>query len=88
MKILICLSVGLLSLFCLVLLIFHIKSRKPIISLLKHMAMGVAALIAVNCLARFTGVHIPVNWWSALSASVFGLPAVCGMLVLQMIFMI
>ncbi len=69
----------------LLVLFFCFKSGKPIKNLLIAALCGIAALIAVNLTARFTGVHIPVNPFSVGSSALFGIPAVCGMVIMGMI---
>ena len=67
------------------LLIFHIKSHRPLRSLLLNALLAIAAIIAVNLTRKFTGVHIPLNWWTVGGSSIFGIPAVCGVIILQII---
>ncbi len=74
-----------LSLCAFILLIFHIKSHRPLRSIILNALLGIAAVIIVNLTQSFTGVHIPVNWWTVGGSSIFGIPAVCGVIILQMI---
>lgn len=85
MNIILIAAVAVLSVFSLALLVFHIKSRRPIRSILLNAALGIAALAVINLTARFSGVHIPINWFSVGGSSIFGLPAVLSLLILQMI---
>lgn len=64
---------------------FCIGSRKPFRYLLINFALGIAALIAVNLSARFTGIRIPVNPYSVSTGAVLGIPGVCGLLILRLI---
>lgn len=66
-------------------LFFCLKSGKPIKNLLLSAICGIAAIIAVNLTTRFSGVHIPVNPYSVVSSSIFGIPAVCGMVIMGML---
>ncbi len=70
----------------LVLLIFAAKTGKPFKSLLLNAFIGIAAMAVIDLTAKFTGVHIPVNWWTVTGSAVFGIPAVCGFLILPIIF--
>ncbi len=85
MKILCCAAIAVLSVFALALLVFHIRSRRPLRSILLNAALGIGALIAINVTSRFTGVHIPINWYSVGGSGIFGLPAVLTLLILQLI---
>ena len=85
MKILCCAAIAVLSVFALALLVFHIRSRRPLRSILLNAALGIGALIAINVTSRFTGVHIPINWYSVGVSGIFGLPAVLTLLILQLI---
>lgn len=78
-------AITLLGLTAFCILIFAIKSGKPIRSLFINALLGIAALLAVNLTARFTGVHIPVNQWTAAGSAIYGIPAVCGFVLLDMI---
>ncbi len=71
--------------FALVILVFHIRSRRPLRSILLNAALGISALVAVNLLTRFTGVHIPVNPYSVGGAAIFGIPAPLALIILQTI---
>lgn len=77
------LAVAGLSLF--IILIFAIISTKPIKTLIINACLGLAALALVDLISKFTGVYIHLNEWSIGASSVFGIPAVCGFVLLQMI---
>ena len=64
---------------------FCIGSRKPFKYIFINFLIGAAALAAVNLTARFTGIRIPINPYSACAGSVFSLPGVCGLLFLRLI---
>lgn len=85
MNIILIAAIAVLSVFTLALLVFHIRSRRPLRSILLNAALGIAALIIINLTSRFTGVHIPINWFSVGGSGIFGLPAVFTLLILQMI---
>ena len=63
----------------------HIKTLKPLRSFLLHAALGLGFMTVFNLLSSFTGLKIPVNVYSVLSGAVFGVPAVCGILILNLI---
>ena len=74
-----------LSLCAFVLLILHIKSHKMIKSILLNAFLGFAAIAAINLTQKFTGVHIPLNWYTIGGSGVLGLPCVCGIILTQII---
>lgn len=86
MEVLKYLCIGVLALGGAAILLFCIKSGKPFKYLLLNAIAGVAALAVINLTARFSGVHISVNEWTAAGSAIYGLPAVCGFLFLPMIF--
>lgn len=85
MKIFIIALISVLSVTALTLLIFHIKTLKPFRSILLHAGIGLTLLISLNLLTRFTGIRIPINPISIISAATLGAPAVCGYLILNLI---
>lgn len=72
-----------LSVCAFVLLILHIKSHKMIKSIFLNAMLGFAAIAVINLTQKFTGVHIPLNWYTVGGSGVFGLPCVCGIILLQ-----
>ena len=85
MRVLSVLTVITVCIFFLVILVFHIRSRRPLRSILLHAALGILSIVAVNLTTRFTGVHIPVNPYSAGGAAIFGIPATVALIILQML---
>ena len=85
MKILGIAVASLSGVFALLLLFLHIKSRRPVRSEAINTALGIAALFTVNLTARFSGVYIPVNIYTLPGAALFGIPAVCVFVIIQMI---
>lgn len=85
MKIYLICAASVLGVLSLILLILHIKTLKPLRSILLHALLGFAALAVINLTARYTGVKIPVNLYSVIGSGVFGIPAVCGFLILNLI---
>lgn len=65
-----------------------VKSEKGATSFLLSAVQGIAALFAVNLTGMITGVTIAVNWYTAISYIVLGLPGVIGTLVLNMLYKI
>ena len=79
-------GIALAVLFGLVLLIFAFKSGKPLRILLLNALLGISMLILINLTTRFTGVHIPINRWTAGFSAGFGIPAVGLFVMLPLIF--
>lgn len=76
-----------LSVTAFMLLVFFIRSRKPVKSLILNAFSGISALILINLTTKFTGIHIPVNWWSVITASGLGIPGIIGLILAQVIFL-
>ena len=65
---------------------FAFFSRRFFKIILINALLGVASLIVIRAISTFTGVSLEVNPWTLTSASAFGMPAICGMLMLNLIF--
>ncbi len=74
-----------LSLCAFILLILHIKSHKMIKSIFLNALLGFLAIIVINLTQKFTGVSVPVNWWTVGGGGIFGLPCICGIILAQII---
>ncbi len=85
MKALGILAIVWLSICALALLILHIKSHKFLKSIFINACLGFAAVAAINFTQKFTGVNVPLNWWTVGGSGVFGLPCVCGIILAQII---
>ena len=85
MKIILIISVVLLSATSLILLAMHIGTLKPFKSICVHAAIGIGLLVLINLLSRYTGIRIPVNIYSVILSGVLGAPAVCGILILNLL---
>lgn len=68
-----------------ILLILHIKSHKITKSLFFNALLGISAVILINITRKFTGVHIPINWWTLGGGGIFGIPCVCAVVLAQII---
>ena len=79
--------ISVLSVFALGILFFYIKSRRPFKSAAINALIGLSAVAIVNLTWRFTGVHIPLNIYTVPSSAVFGIPAVCALIIFQTIIM-
>lgn len=75
----------LLSIFFLTILLFAIKSRNFFKTLLFNAFLGMCVLAIIDLTGKFTGIFIPINEYSVAGSGTFGIPAVCGFLILQII---
>ncbi len=76
----------LLAVAFLAMLVPACKSRKPFRLLLLNGLAGITALAVIDLTAKFTGMYLPVNPWTAAGSALYGMPAVGGFLVLQILF--
>ena len=74
-----------LSVFALCILFFAIKSHKLFKTLLFNAFLGISILAIINLTAKFTGMYIPLNWYSVSGCAAFGIPAVILFLIMQII---
>ena len=74
-----------LSICAFVLLILHIKSHKFIKSVFANALLGFGAVVIINATQKYTGVFVPLNWWTVTSSGVLGIPGVCGIILAQII---
>ncbi len=79
-------TLGLLIIVSLVIFVFAVKSGKTFKALFLNSFSGGAALALINLTTVFTGVSIPLNLFTALGSLLYGIPSVCGFLILPLIF--
>lgn len=75
----------LLLIYCLVYLFFLFKLKNPFKNFVLNVIIGISALLLIYLIRRFTGVFIPINQWTVLSSAIGGLPAICGILIIQIL---
>lgn len=63
-----------------------LKPIKFMVKLLINSVIGGLALIALNFLGEYVGIHIGVNPVTAIAVGVLGVPAVAGLLLLQIFY--
>ena len=73
------------SVFFLAVLFFMIKSHKFFKTLIFNAFLGLCDLAIIDLTSKLTGLYIPLNWYSAGGTAVFGIPAVCLLLILQIL---
>lgn len=75
-----------LSLSAFIILLLSFYSGKAIKRIVLNGIFGFLTLLIINLTSKFTGVYIPINWYSIVGIGVFSIPAVIGLLVLNVIF--
>ena len=86
MKIIAFTFISLIILFFVIKFCFAMRGGKAILRIILHAALGFAVLALINLTSFLSGVHIPLNGWSAGITALFGVPAVCGQLLFQLLF--
>ena len=74
-----------LAICALVLLVLHIKSHKLIRSILANAFLGFVSIAVINITQKFTGVFIPLNWYTVIGGGTLGLPGICGIILAQIL---
>lgn len=68
-------------------LIFAILSRKPFKTLFLNGLFGILILFGLYFCKKFISVYIPLNQYTVIGTTVFGVPAVIGFLLFNLIFL-
>lgn len=75
-----------LGITVLLILFFALKSRKFFKTLFFNAFLGITALAVIDITSKFSGVYIPVNYYTVGASGVLGLPGVFGFLISNFIF--
>ncbi len=78
-------AVCLLAIGAIAIFICAVKGGKPLKALALNAFARAAVFALINLTTHFTGVHIPLNQWTAAGAVCYGVPAVCAFLLLPLI---
>lgn len=78
-------AICILSLGFVIIFLMAVYFGKPVKKLLVNALLGFTVMTIINITKKFTGVYIPVNWVSVLGVGVFSIPAVIGLLLLNLI---
>ena len=73
--------------YILLLLAFSIRTKNLILSIFINALSGVILMIFINILKDYLGFNIPVNECSVIASSLFGLPGVIAILLINIIFL-
>ncbi len=83
------LGVVLLSLaviYLLVLSVVFYRQGRFVKAMLITAASGIAAMLIVNLISRFTGVRLPYNPWTVGVGALMGLPGIIALMLINLFF--
>lgn len=66
--------------------VFSVRGKKPVKTLFLNSALGIIITFLIHFTYKFTGVNIPINQYTVLGATLYGITAVCGFLIMPIIF--
>ncbi len=75
-----------LGLAALTIIIFSLKSGKPFRTLLFNAFISLCIMTIINLTEKYSGAYIPVNVFTVSGVAALGIPAICGFLILNVIF--
>ncbi len=75
----------LLSVSTFVILILSFKTKKALKFLLLNAILGLAILFGLLLTKKFFGVSLPINEYTVIGSGIFGIPAVVGFILLNLI---
>ncbi len=84
-KIFLCIYVVIYFIF---LLIFYFKTKKPFKNFFIFSVISLSLLFIVNLTEKFTGIYIPINYFTAGTAVFCGMPGIIAVVILRAIFML
>jgi len=70
----------------LIIIYFAIKSKKFLRTLFLNAFLGIIAIIIINLTKKYSGVHIPMNYYTLGTGSILSIPGVIGILICNFIF--
>lgn len=65
---------------------YHLKTSHPIKNIVLNILISWVAWGVINNITFLTGIYIPLNLYSLITCSVYGLPGISGMIALSVIF--
>ncbi len=69
-----------------VILIFASRTKKALSVLLFNSILGLAVFFGLYFTKKYTGITLAVNQFTIIGSALFGMPAVCGFLLLNLLF--
>ncbi len=79
------LVLSLLSITALVILFLSAKAKKVLKFLILNSFIGISVFAILYFTKKYTGLNLGLNEYTLVGSSVFGIPAVIGLLVLNLI---
>lgn len=73
---------------CLIIIVSAFKTKRLFSCIFLSALQGIAAIFAVNASGLITGLHLPLNGYTIASSVIGGTPAVIGMVVMEIIFLL
>lgn len=87
MEVLKYLILGLLGITAFAIFIIAIKSKKPLKFLFFNSLVGIGILFVLYFTKKYTGTYLPINQYTLIGSAVFGIPAIIGFLILNILLM-
>ena len=72
--------------FGIIMLYFYLKMKHPVKNLLLNTLICWAVWGVVNNTTFLTGFYIPLNWYTFIGCSAYGIPGMVGFITLSTIF--
>ena len=76
---------GIIIITLITVLIFALVSRRFFKTILFNSLLGLCAIVLINLTSKFTGVHIPLNYYTVFGGASLGIAGVIGVLILNLI---
>lgn len=77
---------GILLITAVTILFFSMISRKFFKTIFLNAILGLITIVIINLSSKFTGVYIPLNYYTVLGGISLGIPSIIGFLILSIIF--
>lgn len=75
----------LILVFGLIIILFSVFNKKPLRTLIFNAFLGLGIHIIINLTSYFTNIYIPLNLYTVVGTSVFGIPAIFCFLILNLL---
>ena len=75
----------LILLFGFIIILFSVFNKKPLRTLIFNAFLGVGLLAIINLTSFFTKIYIPLNLYTLVGTTAFGIPAVFCFLILNLL---
>lgn len=79
-------TIILLAVSVLIILVFAARTKRALRCLLINSFLGISVFLILYFTKKFTGIVLALNVYTALGSAIFGIPAVIGFLLLNLIF--